>query len=435
MTTYFGTANYPNGNYRLDIQARTSEVAGGTLVEPYAVVTMVTNPGIPAFGPAGQRSWSLPGARRDSTAGTPDQSGSSTISYNFSNENPKIFYNYFNRFIPYSYGSSTTLTITVASGTSSTFFTSRTITIDVPLFQPAGAKYALTYNANGGSPTPASQSLDAGASFTVGAAPTRSGFVFSGWSGSDGNTYTPGTSATMPAGALTLTAVWSGGTVSGVTVGTITQNSISITWNRTSGVSYNVYLNQTLDATTTAGSHTFRNLTPGTLYSLGVAAVTDAGEGAIARVSATTIVPDPAYAENANYATAKIGLFYSSSVTATNGQSYSLAYGSLPPGLTLSANGTISGTPEQRAEDRLYFNEAGGYLDIFTFGVRVTGPQGTSAVTKQFSIKTVFPAVRFATETSPRSMIIARRWNGTSWLPIQQSGRFDGNSWIDLSTG
>jgi uncharacterized repeat protein (TIGR02543 family) len=442
MPSYTASGNYPprpgygsTSYYRLDIEARTSEVAGGTLVEIAAVVSFTGGPGIiPAFGPNGARSWSLPGGREGSTSGAGNQSGSSTFSYNFANYSSLQVYNYFNRYIAYNYGSSTTLSVTVSTPTS-VFFTSQTLSVTVPLFQPAATKYSLSYNSDGGSPTPTSQSLEAGASFTAASAPTKTGYVFSSWSGSDGKTYAPGDSGTMPSSALTLKAVWGGGTVEELTVGTVTQNSIRVSWERTSGVSYRVYLNDTVAVQSqTSGSHTFQSLTPGTTYSLGVAVVTSDGTGPIARVSGTTIVPDPAYAENANYATAKIGLFYSSSVTATNGQTYEKTYGDLPPGLFLATNGTISGTPEQREDSRLYFNEAGGYLDEFSFGVKATGPTGTSPVTKQFSIKTMAPGSNFTTETSPRSMIIARRWNGISWVPIQKSKKFDGESWIDLST-
>lgn len=68
--------------------------------------------------------------------------------------------------------------------------------------------YAVTFNANGGSGAPASQTktynVNLGLSSTI---PTRAAFAFKGWSGSDGATYQAG--ATFKGNyALTLTAIW-----------------------------------------------------------------------------------------------------------------------------------------------------------------------------------------------------------------------------------
>lgn len=136
MTDYPGSGNYTpkvgtKSYYRLDIVARTTNVSGGTKVEIYAAPIMTSNPGTPAFG-TGTRSWSLTGAYSDAGFTTKDASGNSSFPYNFSNSNPVVAYNYFNRYVPYSQGASTTLSVTVA-GSGSNFFTSRTVSITVPL--------------------------------------------------------------------------------------------------------------------------------------------------------------------------------------------------------------------------------------------------------------------------------------------------------------
>lgn len=134
-------------SYRLDIEARTSAATGGTLVEIFASVTKTrTHGSVDTTSTSGSRSWSLPGGRLTSTSGTLDQSGSSAWSYTFpaASTNTVNVYNYFNRYIPYSYGSSTTLTITVA-GSGSSFLTSRTLSVSVPLFaEPTPAPTAPT---------------------------------------------------------------------------------------------------------------------------------------------------------------------------------------------------------------------------------------------------------------------------------------------------
>ena len=436
MPSYTATGNYTprpgfgtNPAYRLDIEARTSAASGGTLVEIAAVVTMTRNPGTPAFGSNGSRSWSLPGGRETSTSGPASASGSSTFSYNFSTTNPNQVYNYFNRFVPFSHGASTTLTITVSTPTSD-FFTSRTLSVNVPLFTLT----TISYDANGGTGAPASESFAPGGSFTVGSAPTRTGYTFVNWSGSNGVTYSPGSSATVPSSNVTLTAVWAPAAPTGLTVGTKTQTSIQLSWNSITGVSgYELFLNGNSVTTTTATSYTFLTLTAATSYTLGVAAFVGSGASRITGPTATTTsstIGNPEYAADAAYPTAKVGLLYSASVTATNGVSYSLAYGSLPPGLTLGTNGTISGTPQQRT-DGIYFNDTAGTLDSFTFGITAAGPAGSTPVTKQFVIRTVFPGERLG--ATSRDLIIARRLEGTSWIPVQRVRRFNGTTWVDIS--
>ena len=67
-------------------------------------------------------------------------------------------------------------------------------------------KYTLTYNANGGTSTPSSQTATSGSSITLAGAITRSGYSFGGWS-IGGRTYAAGASYTLTANA-TATAVW-----------------------------------------------------------------------------------------------------------------------------------------------------------------------------------------------------------------------------------
>lgn len=76
---------------------------------------------------------------------------------------------------------------------------------------PALPSYAITYNANGGSGTPASQTKYYGTNITLSSTkPTRTNYVFKNWntaSGGTGTTYNPGASYTANA-ALTLYAQW-----------------------------------------------------------------------------------------------------------------------------------------------------------------------------------------------------------------------------------
>lgn len=73
--------------------------------------------------------------------------------------------------------------------------------------------YKLTYNMGGqtatsGVPTPLEVAYPAQTALNAASAPTALDYVFTGWLGSDGNTYEAGQSFDMPAQDLTLTAQW-----------------------------------------------------------------------------------------------------------------------------------------------------------------------------------------------------------------------------------
>ena len=69
-------------------------------------------------------------------------------------------------------------------------------------------QYDVAYNANGGSGAPGHQIKTYGQTLKLSTAtPTRSGYRFTGWRGSDGNNYAAGANYTTNA-ALTLTAQW-----------------------------------------------------------------------------------------------------------------------------------------------------------------------------------------------------------------------------------
>lgn len=70
-------------------------------------------------------------------------------------------------------------------------------------------QYTVTYNANGGSGAPGNQTKTYGVTLKLSTSkPTRSGYNFTGWKGSNGNNYAAGANYTGNT-ALTLTAQWS----------------------------------------------------------------------------------------------------------------------------------------------------------------------------------------------------------------------------------
>lgn len=80
----------------------------------------------------------------------------------------------------------------------------------------------LTYDAAGGEFGNGSSTVESyeasGAALTAHVAPTREGYNFEGWTGSDGLSYADGASFTMPDGNLILTAQWSAKTTESYTV-------------------------------------------------------------------------------------------------------------------------------------------------------------------------------------------------------------------------
>lgn len=76
--------------------------------------------------------------------------------------------------------------------------------------------------------------------------------------------------------------------------------------------------------------------------------------------------PAPAWSTTSLNDFGRVGSFYSTSVSASNTTSYSLNSGSLPPGLSLSTNGTISGTM------------SAGTSQQYSFVVRATGAGGST---------------------------------------------------------
>lgn len=82
------------------------------------------------------------------------------------------------------------------------------VSVTASISLPAKTSYAVTYNAGEGSGAPSNQTKWYGETLTLQTGiPTRAGFAFKGWSGSNGTTYQPGSSYTGNA-ALTLTAIW-----------------------------------------------------------------------------------------------------------------------------------------------------------------------------------------------------------------------------------
>lgn len=209
----FDAVGTNTNSYRLTVKARTTRVTGGTLVEVFAEVTKTrTHGSVDTTSIYGTRSWTLPGGRTATTGGSANSSGSSSWSYLFpaASTNTVNVYNYFNVYVPSSYGASTTLSVT-ATGSGSSFLTSRTVSVNVPLFSTT--TYTATYNGNNatsGSTSSTSYVSPTQANGTIATNGfSRTGYSFSGWNtaaNGGGTSYAQGSNFT---GNLTLYAQWS----------------------------------------------------------------------------------------------------------------------------------------------------------------------------------------------------------------------------------
>lgn len=153
------------------------------------------------------------------------------------------------------------------------------------------APYAISYNANGGSGAPNSQSVYANISYTLSSTkPTRTGYTFLGWSTNSSATtasYQPGQSVT-PNGNLALYAVWRLNSYT-LSISQGTGSTISVLKNGTSlsdgaTIYYNDSLSITIGANTgyNIGTHTVN----GNDWTTGTLTVT----GAVSVISTATLI-------------------------------------------------------------------------------------------------------------------------------------------------
>ena len=128
-------------------------------------------------------------------------------------------------------------TIAGGGGTSYSDGATYAFSTDATLYaQWTAASQTITYNSNGGSGSISATTGNTGASVTLssGSGFSRSGYAIAKWNTSadgTGSDYTLGASVTMPAGGLTLYAVW-GGLPGAPTIGTPTAGSsqVTVTW-------------------------------------------------------------------------------------------------------------------------------------------------------------------------------------------------------------
>lgn len=116
-----------------------------------------------------------------------------------------------------------------------------------------------------------------------------------------------------------------------------------------------------------------------------------------------------------------VGIQYLDSVTASNATSYAITSGALPTGLNFNtSNGTISGTPQQPLSPI--------QLQPISFTVTAYGATGSVPQSKSFTVSFRFPGRMMTGTSTSTPLSVARRFDGSIWVPIQNSKRMTGET-------
>lgn len=487
MATFSGSKNFAtsggSAGYRLYVDVTTTAVSGGTELYISAYAERIRFDITAAFSSSGTRSYSVPGGRTGSTSGSLLESGSSSWSYDFRNSSVQTIWGGFYRYIPYSYGSSTTVSVT-AAGSGSSFLLSTTVSVPVTLEQQSlitvpnviGQNYITAYNtiANAGlSPNISgtatttnssqadivySQSPSGGSSVTAGSTvnyqyytytPPQYTVTFNPANGGSSTSVsvTEGNSTTTPSTPSRTGYTFSGwlSSYNGVTYGA-SSTTHAIFANTTftgqwTPIQYTIFFQENggtnvSDITANSGSNVTLPTTTRSGYSFG---------GWFSN-SALTIGPFTSWTVTANqtlYAkwtllapgftdesvtpslllNQDIATAADRSVSATNAVDYEIVYGgsALSPvsWLSINASGELSGST----------NITGTY----SFIINAINAEGVKTPSSIKNITVTYPGKRINAALGTNNITNAKRYDGANWVSITSMKRFDGTDWIDIT--
>ena len=188
------------GTAALGVEWNLSESATGVSYTPYVYLWMASH----------SQDSSMPYTWNLTAGGTVVSSGSTTLSYNIAGSTTTLIDSFATRYLSKTTGTQyLVLTCTFTDGYvygESKINTTKTWQVSVP----ALSTYTVSYNANGGSGAPGSQSQYYGSSIALSSTkPTRAGHTFLGWatSSTGGVSYAPGATYSSYT-SITLYAVW-----------------------------------------------------------------------------------------------------------------------------------------------------------------------------------------------------------------------------------
>lgn len=443
------TATGGQNAYTITVDAATYQVAGGTRVDISGYVTMTRNPGTPAFASGGTKAWRMDGARSGSTSG-PIAAGSGTNqnganvswSYDFRNQGVPASQSVYGGFIRYIPTGDATATLSLsAAGSGSTFLTSKTVNLTVPLF--TNTTFTATYNGNGstsGSTSSTSYVSPASSSGTI----ANNGFIRTGYSFAGWNTAANGTGTSYGQGAsftgnLNLFAQWnlnsysisynpSNGTVSGTgsTSGSaVSYPSTSITTRANGFTPPSGYV---FGGWSTSQDNTLD-------YSVGTGPTVNLeSSGYSVTYYPVWVQPNPVFSVSTITTTGKlarnVNLNPDFTVVSAPVTGYSIIYsgtGLNPTSwLSINSSGQLSGAPTAQG--------------TYTFKIRATN-DGNNTDTAEISFVVTPTGMRLTGDTTRTSLATAKRFNGASWTDLTIMKKFigvgqpgaDSNGWISIS--
>lgn len=476
--------------YKLVVNVKTTAVSGGTRVDVKAYgqqIRFATNI-TPAFSNNGSKSIKINGGRSSITATSLSESDSGTWAYDFGANSIQYIWGSattanFTRFIPFAYGTSTTVSVT-AAGSGSSFLRSTTVSVAVTLeSQPnatvpnvVGQDYITAYNtiANAGlSPNIAgsqnttnssqnllvySQSPAAGSSvspgsqvdyyyytyvapqYTVTFNPANGGSSSSVTVTENNTTTTPGTPSRtgftfngwlsgydglVYAASSTTHAIVSNTTFTAQW--TAIQYTISFEENggtEVANITANSGTNQTLPTTTRSG-YSFNGWFSNSALTVGPFTSWTLNANQILYAKWTLLAPG--FTDESISPTLllnqNIANVADRSVSATNATNYEIIYAGsgLSPvsWLTINSSGQLSGST----------NITGTY----TFIINAINAENVKTPSSIKTITVVYPGKRINAALGTNNITRANRLSNSGWVPITLMRRFDGEEWKDIT--
>lgn len=480
--------------YRLDLTIVTTQISTGTEADITITATHIRDTGSLAFDSDGIRAYSTPGGRVSS--GNLAESGSATWSYDFRPTNFRTISVWnFKRYYLTSYGSSANISLTITGGAgtvsggySSSFLYPTTISRTIDLFVnstvpsligqttttansrittagltvgtvtpvnttdqtknnivfeqsptsgqsvAAGSSvdysynvyvaptlYSVTFNDdNVNNTNPSALSVESGSTFTLPSAGSKTGQYYQ-WQALIGGIYfyrNGGTTSPTVTSNQSWTAIWS-------------YNSYTLTYNANGGsvspTSKTVQYTSTYGTlpTPTRSGYSFNGWFTASTGGSQVSSSTQMAAGNVT-IYAQWTINTPGFTDENISQSLVINQDFSTvadrTVSATNATSYSITYagtGLNPTGwLSINSSGQLSGST----------NIAGTYYFFITAtGAGGSTPTGTKTITVSY------PGERFINESSTSGISQARRYDGSSWVPVTHMQRFDGTTWKNIT--
>ena len=489
----FATSNGDSAAYRLLLSVTTSSVTGGTRADIVVTAQNLRNPGALAWDtslPAGTKAYNTPNGRVNSPTGNLANSGSTGWTYDFrAGVGTTVAVWSFSRFYNTSVGSTASISLTVNGNTGSTsYLSSTTVSVTIDLITnvqvpsilnstrtnanaaitgaglvvrnvtsqntttqsldqqvfsqtPSAGQivssgsavdysyynyvaptlYSITFNDdNPANSNPSSLSIASGSTFTLPSAGFKTGQYYQ-WRALIGGVYyyrNGGTTSPTVTSAQSWTAIWQNNSYTltyNANGGTVSPSSKTVTYTSTYG---------TLPTPTRSG-YSFNGWFTASSGGSQVSSSTVMGAGNVTIWARWTILT-PGFTDETISQSLLINQDFSTvsdrQVSATNATSYSIQYAGTGPNptswLQIDSSGRLSGSTD--------------VVGTYYFFINATGDGGTTPTgTKTITVS--YPGERFLGEDATSGISHAKRFDGSTWLPVTHMQRFDGTTWKNIT--